>query len=386
MTANNPVKETDMIIPDNYLTTIVLIVYLCAFLVQGFYLFFFYMRVAMFRQEAGTAKPEPISVIICARDEASHLEKFLPQVLTQDYPDYEVIVVNDCSEDRTGEVLEQLAGRYPHLRVTTIKKDEKFRHGKKLALAIGIKAAKHDLLLLTDADCVPVSKYWTRDIQKHFGKETDFVLGYGGYFSGKGWLNLHIRMDTAWIAMHYLGYALAGIPYMGVGRNLAYRKKIFFENRGFASHTHLESGDDDLFVNAHARKNNTRVEIAPTAHTRSVPAGSLKEWLIQKQRHITTGSRYRKATRWLLGGEWFSRILFYAGFITLLFIYEPWYIPLSVFVLRWLMQLIVFKIVMRRLNENNLLLYSLFYDAVQPFLNMLLFLAARVKARKSKWK
>jgi len=383
---DNPVKETGMIIPDNYLTIIVLIVFLCAFLGQGFYLFFFYLRVARFQQEAGTVKPEPVSVIICARDEATHLEKFLPQVLTQDYPDYEVIVVNDCSEDRTEEVLEQLTNRYPRLRVTTIKKDEKFRHGKKLALTIGIKAAKHDLLLLTDADCAPESPHWIREMQKHFSPETDFVLGYGGYFSGKGWLNLHIRMDTAWIAMQYLGYALAGIPYMGVGRNLAYRKKIFFDNRGFASHTHLESGDDDLFVNAHARKYNTRVEMAHAAHTKSVPAASLKEWLVQKQRHMTTGSRYRKATRWLLGGEWFSRILFYAGFFALLFMYGPWYIPLSVFVLRWLMQWIVFKIVMQRLNENNLLLYSLFYDAVQPFLNMLLFLAAKVKARKSKWK
>ena len=374
-----------MIIPDNYLTTIALFVFLCAFLVQGFYLFFFYLRVARFRQKDGTAKPEPVSVIICARNEATCLEKFLPKLLTQDYPDYEVIVVNDCSEDRTEEVLEQLAGRYPRLRVTTIKKDEKFRHGKKLALTIGIKAAKNDLLLLTDADCAPESPRWISHMQKHFSRKTDFVLGYGGYFSGKGWLNLHIRMDTAWIAMQYLGYALAGIPYMGVGRNLAYRKNIFFENRGFASHTHLESGDDDLFVNAHARKNNIRVEIAPAAHTRSVPAASLKEWIVQKKRHMTTGSRYRKATRLLLGGEWFSRILFYAGFITLLFLYEPWYIPLSVFVLRWLMQLVVFKIVMRRLNENNLLLYSLLYDAVQPFLNMLLFLAAKVKARKSKW-
>ncbi len=374
------------LIPDNLLVMISLAMLALGFLVQMYYLFFIFLRVARYRTPEKKGETPPVSVIICARDEAGNLERFLPAVLSQEYPEFEVIVVNDCSEDHTETVLETLRTRYPALKVSTIRKDEKFRHGKKLALTIGIKASKYDWLLLTDADCEPAGPHWIRDMLLKFDKGTDFVLGYGGYFAGKGLLNLLIRMDSSWIAMQYLGSALAGKPYMGVGRNLAYRKKIFFENRGFASHSHLESGDDDLFVNAHAREANTRVSLEHSTHTRSIPAGSWSEWLLQKRRHHSTGGRYRSSSKWLLGMEWFSRMLFFAGVVLLLVFYEPWYIPLAVFLLRWLILAVIFKFVMRSLNEKNLLLSSLVFDLFQPILNLLFFLSGQVYARKNKWK
>lgn len=369
----------------NTLVLTLLIVYALAILIQVFYYLFFYLRLALFHPVKDIPDTEPVSVIIAARDEARNLESFLPVVLEQDYPDYEVIVVNDCSEDNTGEVLEAFSVKYPGLHVTTIKKDDKFRHGKKLALTIGIKAAKHEFLLFADADCRPAGPYWIRDMQRNFGTGKEFVLGYGGYFPGKGFLNPVIRLDTVWIAMQYLGFALAGVPYMGVGRNLAYRKSVFFTNRGFAGHTRLDSGDDDLFVNALARKHNTGVELSHTAHTRSVPKSSFREWLVQKKRHLTTGSYYRFSSKFLLGLEWFTRVLTYAGFALLLFLSDL-YIPLvAAFLFRWVLMLTVFKFAMSRLNEKNLLLYSLLYDLVQPLLNLIFFLSNKVQATNNKW-
>ncbi len=201
-----------------------------------------------------------VSVIICARNEADNLNNFLPSVLEQDYPDFEVIVVNDCSEDHTDDVLGKFLMQYPRLKISTITKDPKFSHNKKFAQFIGIKAAKNEILLFTDADCQPESDKWIGQMASHFNDKTDFVIGYGGYLREKGLLNKYICYESTAIAMQYFGMAIRGVPYMGVGRNLSYRRSVFFANKGFGSHNHIISGDDDLFVNSHANRENTIAE------------------------------------------------------------------------------------------------------------------------------
>ena len=279
---------------------ILLVLFGLSLLIQLFYYFFLYGRLAYYKSPHSSAHKKPVSIIICAKDEANNLKEHLPSILNQDYPDYEVIVVNDCSEDETGQVLEDLKKKHKHLKISTIKKDKKFGHGKKFALFIGIKAAKNEWLLLTDADCYAETNQWLSTMQKSFKKNASFVLGYGGYIKGKGILNQVIRYDTVFIAMQYFGFALAGIPYMGVGRNLAYRRSLFFENRGFSTHMHLKSGDDDLFINANANKTNTLIEVGKKSHIRSVPKKTFPEWAKQKRRHLTTGAYYKNKHKFLL--------------------------------------------------------------------------------------
>ncbi len=155
--------------------------------IQLFYYLFFYSALSRKKQPARKQSPvQPVSIIICARNESENLKAFLPAVLEQDYPDYEVIVVNDCSEDNSYLILGNFLLQYPHLRISTVNKDPKFTHNKKFAQFIGIKAAKNEILLFTDADCRPESDQWLRNMTSHFDAKTDFVLGYGGYMSKKG--------------------------------------------------------------------------------------------------------------------------------------------------------------------------------------------------------
>ena len=360
-----------------------LVLFGLSLLIQLFYYFFFYGRLAYYKTPRGSAHKKPVSIIICAKDEANNLKEHLPSILTQDYPDYEVIVVNDCSEDDTGQVLESLKKKHKHLKISTIKKDKKFGHGKKFALFIGIKAAKNEWLLLTDADCYAETNQWLFIMQKSFMKNTSFVLGYGGYEKEKGILNQVIRYDTAFIAMQYFGFALAGIPYMGVGRNLAYRRSLFFENRGFSTHMHLNSGDDDLFINANANKTNTLIEVGKKSHIRSVPKKTFSEWAKQKRRHLTTGAYYKNKHKFLLIIEPFSRIIFYSSLIMLL---AQWTFPqvvIAAFLFRTIIQLTFFKFAMIRLNEKKILLSSFLFDILAPFYN-LVFLLSEIFLTRSK--
>jgi len=355
-------------------------------LIQLFYYLFFYSRIIFRRSKQRNMDKEPVSVIICARNEEKNLEKFLPSILTQDYPQYEVIVVNDCSEDESEFVLERFQKQYKHLRTTTIKPDEKFYHGKKLALTVGIKAARYENLLLTDADCKAESNKWIEKMQANFYGKKEMVLGYGGYFPEKKLINNLIRFDTLFIALQYLTMALAKRPYMGVGRNMAYKKDLFFRNKGFAKHNHIISGDDDLFVNQVATKKNVAVEISRESITRSQAETSFSEWFKQKKRHTSTGFLYRFSTKWRLFWENFSRVGFYILFILSLVFFKSYYLYiLIVFGFRLLLQLIVIKCAMRRFNEKNIWLPSLLYDFIMPYLSFSLFLA-NYFTRRNKWK
>ena len=254
---------------------VLLAAFLLCFLIQMFYYLGIFSRIFNIRYTDSILQQEPVSVVICARNEAENLEKYIPLICEQEYSNFEVIVVNDCSEDETEDVLKRLSNKYSNLRFTFIKEDERFSHGKKLALTVGIKSAKNEWLLLTDADCHPTSNQWISTMSEHFIENNSIVLGYGGFDAEKGFLNKFFRFDVVFIALQYLSYAVIGKPYMGVGRNLAYRKSLFFANKGFASHARLNSGDDDLFINEVATSKNILVEPIKKAHTRSEPKKTL---------------------------------------------------------------------------------------------------------------
>jgi len=362
-------------------------VLLIALLIQLIYYLCIFIRVPLFKNnKTDQGNKEPVSVIICAKNEAENLIHHLPLILEQDYPDYEVIVVNDCSDDDTQEILENLQEKYNHLRVTQIKHDEKFTHGKKLALTIGIKAAKNEWLLLTDADCKPEGKYWLSTMQRSFNKDNQIVLGYGGYNAEKGFLNKMIRFDSFFIALQYLSFALIKVPYMGVGRNLAYRKSLFMGNKGFASHAHIHSGDDDLFINEVATSKNTRAEFSLEAHTRSIPKKSFNLWAFQKKRHLSTGTTYKFKHKFLLGLEMTSRAFFYIALILVVIDPAIWILGLSAFLLRLIIQLSIFNGAMKKLNEKKLLLLSIIFDFILPLTNVFLYFSNFVTAKQHRWK
>jgi poly-beta-1,6-N-acetyl-D-glucosamine synthase len=356
-----------------------------ALLVQLYFYLGIFLRFITYKR-APQLKKYPISVIICARNEAENLRKNLPSILGQKHENFEVIVVDDCSTDHTGEVLGEYLKKYKKLRTTTITPDRKFTHGKKLAITVGIKAAKNEWLVFTDADCFAGSDQWLNRLQENFTDKTELVLAYGGYTSSKGLLNKYIRYDTIIIAIQYFSYAIAGFPYMGVGRNLAYRKSLFFKNKGFASHYNLLSGDDDLFVNETANKLNTSVEFHHESYTQSEPKHSWKQWSNQKKRHYGTADRYKTLHIFLLGFEHFSRILFYTTFISLLCfqIYLPYILAAGL--LRLTVQMIIIKLSMKRLNERKLLVWFVIFDLLSLFINFILYLSTRFRSKKLKWK
>lgn len=360
-----------------YLLDVLMIAMVVAAGIQFFYFLFFFLRVAWYRNKTPKSIPlTPVTVVVCAKDEANNLIKNLPALLEQDYQKYEVLVVNDNSVDESLDVLYDLSFKYPHLTIRDLKQESKVLLGKKYALTIGLKAAKYDIVVLTDADCVPASKNWLKEMRLKFEENKDVVLGYAPYKKYPGLLNKCIRYETFWSAMQYLSFAMAGIPYMGVGRNLAYRKKLFFDKNVFTKNMHLASGDDDLFINEVATARNTKVQLSKESVVLSEPKKTWDEWFHQKRRHLTTGKHYRLIHQFLLAMLHLSHIVFYLTFI-LLIVYDPRYEEiLVIFGFRYLFMLLIFYPAMKRLNSLDLflwfplmdLLLNLYYIVMSPSL------------------
>jgi len=365
---------------------IILIVFLTATAVQLIYFWFFYSRLAFSRLPSPKDQQLPVSVVVCARNEYENLVIFLPLILEQNYPDFEVVVVNDASDDESIYLLRDFAEKYPNLKIVDLPQSLNFFKGKKFPLSIGIKSAKNEIILLTDADCRPASKDWINGMQLRYDDpDTEIVLGYGGYERSGGILNRLIRFDTLRVAMSYLSFALAGLPYMGVGRNLSYRKSLFYRNNGFISHYQIPSGDDDLFINQVAKSANTHIQIAKEAHTISIPKKSWTTWVRQKRRHLSTSNQYKWYHKLLLAIYPLTEGLFFAGF---LFLAITFYLPLWVFpafALRLISSLIVYKGVMKRLNEKNFLFITPFLEIFFLIFNIFTYLTRKMNPSKN-WK
>jgi len=363
--------------------------FLSIFLLQMSYFWGIFSLFAFNRRKNILSQHLPVSVVICARNEYFNLEKNLPAILEQPYPDFEVIVVNDESDDDTVDLLNDMSRKYPNLFVLNTEKNNNFFSGKKFSLSLGIKSAHKEIILLTDADCCPLGPDWIEQMQAPFSNpRTNIVLGYGAYNKKKGLLNKLIKYDTVAIAMNYFSMAKAGMPYMGVGRNMAYRKSLFLKSKGFVSHYNVSSGDDDLFINQNATRKNTAIVFSHDSHTASEPKTDFDSWVFQKKRHLTTGKYYKWWHKIILALFPLSTLAFYClGFILLFLDFNRYTIIIvgAFVIVRLFTQLLMIKNAMIRLKERNLLLFSPFFEVFFIFFNAFMMLSGSGK-QQNRWK
>jgi cellulose synthase/poly-beta-1,6-N-acetylglucosamine synthase-like glycosyltransferase len=351
------------------------------FVAQGLISWLIYRRLAGYAPSHGNEPPEPVSVVICSRNNAEGLEKNLPAVLQQNYTELEVIVVNDNSEDHTRQVLQAFQQKYPRLKIVSLT--EKKHPGKKQALTEGIHHAQYEWIVVTDSDCRPVSENWIAALMREKRTEKALLLGYGAYKKKPGLLNKLVRFDTVQIAMQYMGLALLGKPYMGVGRNMAYRRSLFESVNGLQSHWDVASGDDDLFVQQAANANNAGIVLSPESFTVSQPKETFGAWVRQKARHISAAGKYKRSFRGLLGLIPLINLLFYLAVFTLAFSGNP--LPALLWIgLRAIFLYIFYLVFLGKFHEKDLILYVPLLDLIYTFV-LPVFMITNLLAGSRKW-
>ncbi len=360
-----------MLVLDILFFTFIVVVF-----IQLIYYGVVFSRFAFAKSGKFTKKNISISVIICAKNEAENLKNFFPLILEQEYPNFEVILINDNSNDKTLEIMESFQAKNDNVKIVDVKPIEAFWGSKKYALTLGIKAASNNFLLFTDADCKPLSKYWIKEMSSHFSNSKTLVLGYGSYKKKKySLINKLIRFETLLTAIQYFSYAKIGIPYMGVGRNLAYRKESFFKSNGFMSHMDIRSGDDDLFVNQVANSNNTAICFSKSSITESIPETSIKSWINQKRRHVSTSKYYKPQHKFLLGVFYLSQLLFWSLSIILISFLFQWKTVVILFMLRIVIQYISIGFSAKKLNELDTIALLPFLELFLVFSQLVIFIS-----------
>lgn len=360
--------------------------FIAFWIIQFAYLLFIHLRFLRVKPKeiSQTLALPPLSVIVAARNESENLYELIPLILEQDYPSFEVIVVNNQSMDDSKWLLKAYQRQYPNLHVVELEKNQHLRPGKKLPLTLAVRAASFDHFVFTDADCRPTSTRWLATMAKGFSATTDIVLGYGPYFHKKGFLNRLIRFDTAWIALNYFSFALSGLPYMGVGRNLAYSRKAFESVGGFKSHYYIVSGDDDLFIQQAAKKRNYTISMEEESFCPSAPETTWKRWVFQKRRHYSTSSHYNVIKKSLLGIYPVSLFFLLISFLSLLLTNTMVWVSLGLFfgliLIKWMVQgRGLFK-----LKEKRLAWFFPLWDFFYAIFIPLVFLLLNRKPR-NKW-
>ncbi len=326
-----------------------------------------------------------ISVIICAKNEAKNLLRNLPSVINQKYQNFEIVLINDASSDNTLEVMEDFKKKNSNIKIVDVKNNEAFWGNKKYALTLGIKAAKNEHLLFTDADCKPNSIDWISEMAQYFSKEKTIILGYGKHKPVKNsFINLLVRFETLLTAIQYFSYAKLGSPYMGVGRNLAYTKSEFFKTNGFIKHLQIRSGDDDLFIQEAATKENTTISTSSKSFTISNAPETLKEWFRQKRRHISTAAHYKFKHQFFLGMFYTTKLVFLILAAILLFIFN-WKIILPIVIFYFTVQYIIVGFSAKKLHERKLTLFIPFLEICLVLFQFTIFIT-NIFSKPTHWK
>ena len=370
----------------NFLTEILLVVFGLVVLLQILYYTTIFFRFSFHKQKPIDFQNNvPVSIVIVAKNEAHQLIKTLPEFLAQDYPQFEVLVVNDNSNDETAQLVRDFQNRFPNLKLVDLESSVTNIKGKKFPLSLGIKSATYECVLLTDADCLPASNQWVKLMARHFNKTTKIVLGFNAFPKKIGFFNAFMRYDKLHQAIQYFSYCLAKLPYMGVGQNLAYTKSTFFDNKGFATLNHLRFGDDDLFVNQVATANNCVIEYQKEAHTISRPNSNFSTWFLLKIFRSRTRKFHNRTNRFLLNFYNFLMPISYVAFGFALYFAAGnlFYLilVLAVLLIKYIVQYICFGFAATKLNDKALIPNIFIFDILFSALNPIIYIASKFKEK-----
>lgn len=374
-------------------TLILLIILVVSFILLSLHYGLIYLRVGRYKNAQtplsdtiADAKLPSVSVVLTAHNQAVYLKESLVLLLEQDYPNYEVVVVDYTSRDDTQFVLKVCSENYKNLKVISFKEDVNMFSGKKYPLSIGIKSAKNDIILLTEPDCAPKTFTWIRSMVMGYMHGADIVIGYCGVKQEVGLLNGMMQYDNLCAAASCLGYAMMGNPYTATGRNLSYRRNFFFDRGAFIRHYSEPEGADDMFVNQNANRRNTALMLAPESFVSTDPKPTYRQWRLQRKNVYATKKYYQWDLKLMLSLHPLAVLLFYLSIVLLLVLHTfPWEILAGVVALSWIWQIVCFSQLSKRFEVKMVHFFSPFYELYFLFANTILYTTTLHKKIK-RWK
>jgi len=367
-------------------TMVFTILFALGLLILCLYYGIFFFRLGRYKgpsrkkNSPSTAKLPPVSVVLAAQNDGDWLRQNLVYLLEQDYPDFEVVVVDYLSTDETQYILRLLAQNYSRLKVVTLTNNANGYQGLKYPFSIGIKTAQNDILLLAEPECIPMDTTqfnWIRSmVSGYVHDHIDIVLGYCGIAYKPSLFNWLQQYDNLLYSVEYLGSAILRAPFTGNGRNLSYRRSLFLKNDGFIYHYNIPDGADDMFVNQNARPRNTAVVISPESFTLVQPQPTLCQWHLYRRHRVSTHSFYSLPLKLRRLLPPLGILLFYLfGALLLALAALPWQILAAALALKLAWQIVATAAAARRLAVKPVVyilspLFEIYFLIANTFLSL----------------
>ncbi|TDQ29767.1 glycosyltransferase [Tenacibaculum caenipelagi] len=326
----------------------------------------------------------PVSVIVYVKNNAKTLAEYIQNLTKQKHPNFEIVMVNNASNDTTLEIIENLQLEYPNIKVVNVKNTEAFWANKKYALTLGVKAATYEYLLFTELGSKALSKNWIDEITCYFSQEKSIVIGYQKLKrKKKSFSNLLFRFDHLSNTIQAFSYAKFGAPYKATNHNLAYTKEEFFKVNGYINHLALFMGEGDLFLKDAATNQNTIVATTPNSFVCSTKYLSFKEWFLQQKKQSILFSLYKPKHKFLLSFFKLSKFLFYV--LAVCITYINWKIALPLIISYYLIQYIIVGKLATKLQERNTILLLPLLEVCLVLLQIIIFISNQISKPKH-WK
>lgn len=335
-----------------------------SFTIHLIYQLFYIFRFNKIKKQTSDNKLQAISIVICSKNNAEDLKENLPYFLEQDYPNYEVIVVNDGCVDDTDIVIKALQNKYDHLRTTRIPLDERFSHNKKLAQTIGIKGAKNENIIFSNPNCKPASKLWLQNLAKNWDKSVH--IGYSNFENQKKFGTNLLKNDILKRWTKAICFSSTGKTYYGNGNNMGYLKEDFFANKGFAKHSQFEAGYDHLMAYRLSKKSGSSTYISPESKVFLPTRNPFEIWANEQKYYYQSRKYISKKIKFLLDLDSTSHFFLYLSMVFCLIFTNLYLITALVFLTCIFIAGIRFKIISSNLKEENLFLSSYICGMIIP--------------------
>lgn len=345
-----------------------------------------YGRLAKYRnvRRQHPREVDGISIVVILTDDFDYLENTIPVIMGQEYPDFELVVVDVSSSAEFADELQMLKTRFPNLTSARLDPDPRFRISNKMIYNVGIKTARYGNVILTTPDASPTSSKWLDCMAKGFANG-EILIAYCGLEPTRG--NGLMRCSRLMTSVRYLSAAAAGHPYRGILQNLGINKELYLEKRGF-NRLDMTVGEDDIFVQKLARYGDTSIIMNPHATMRQRIWDGLRGWWRQRRLLSTTLDLYPGRARRATTTELCFRFALMLS-ITACAVYMPLFTALGAAVI-WIIRALVVRHqtvrICRRLGEKGLAGWMMFYDLVEPFAYMTLTVSRYIRRPKENWK
>ena len=365
---------------------VLLTVFGVLFLLRLLHLFLFTGRV-LFRKKVDNneAEKKPLSLILTIRNEEENLKNNLPKILSLENIDFEMVVVDDFSQDNSYLILGLLKDRYKRLTISALNQETKF--STKLALNIAIKATNNKWILTVPVSLAEVAAEWLDYISQATNNEKNVVIGYSTVARSKGFYNRLTRIENYFSYLKSTGYILNGIPFVYSVENVAFQKEKYFEIGGFGQKVTEHYANLELVINSFIRKKTTAVLFNKESSIRKTEVVKRADYFDLLKKSIRIESHLSSSKRVILFLIEFGKLLFLpiAAFVIVL-LPELWIILAGLMGFIFTPYLFIIKITQNRLNERKIFIPSLVYDLLMPYYKLFFRWHFNRRSRKNRWK